>query len=515
MAAYTFSSSDGKTYKRNLHGFEALCNSYALHDFLLALTGSAEVQLRDESGIAVSQDTFASCLRAAWIQLRHRIPAVALRTVYQSEDASWTALYDVPAGSDDIDTWVAQTLVWRETKIDCLEHDLDEKWEFTRGEYPLRLIASPVELSTGKYMLSFSGPHGMFDGRMSMILLNELVGSLNDQIFKTMPVDLESIKWGEETARLASAGSVLTGLNMDSVPEPASTQTEEFVPFLPPSVENKVRTHDVTMRHVVFDNARTTALREKCRAHHTTITIAMDAIFAVAHVETILANAAVVGGAHFDSTVEAYTNAVHWFMPLSCKDQLTDLSKRPTWPSSSSINHPEGTTLFGTDGFPLQAKLETFRKAVGFSVDTKTFNSCDQESFWSSVIPHMAATHAAPQKDHAAYVHREREKQAICKSFNPSLMMVKSPIGSSIGHLEGLGLFTKYAPGSSSPTQVPRVLFRAHVSGPTMTNLYWQYDGKLNCSLLAAAKWNSPSEMDRMEMTLRKWFDIAIGDKSE
>lgn len=62
-----------------------------------------------------------------------------------------------------------------------------------------------------------------------MILLNELVGSLNDQIFKAMPVDLESIKWGEETARLASAGSVLTGLDMDSVPEPASTQTEEFV----------------------------------------------------------------------------------------------------------------------------------------------------------------------------------------------------------------------------------------------------------------------------------------------
>ncbi|KAJ3902888.1 hypothetical protein F5879DRAFT_990633 [Lentinula edodes] len=506
MAAYTFSSSDGKTYKRNLHGFEALCNSYALHDFLLALTGSAEVQLRDESGIAVSQDTFASCLRAAWIQLRHRIPAVALRTVYQSEDASWTALYDVPAGSDDIDTWVAQTLVWRETKIDCLEHDLDEKWEFTRGEYPLRLIASPVEVSTGRYMLR-SVNHLLSAPAESAHVIEAFPVPM--ECLTAMPVALESIKWGEETARLASAGSVLTGLDMDSVPELASTQTEEFVPFLPPSVENKVRTHDVTMRHVVFDNARTTALREKCRAHHTTITIAMDAIFAVAHVETILANAAVVGGAHFDSTVEAYTNAVHWFMPLSCKDQ------RPTWPSSSSINHPEGTTLFGTDGFPLQAKLETFRKAVGFSVDTKTFNSCDQESFWSSVIPHMAATHAAPQKDHAAYVHREREKQAICKSFNPSLMMVKSPIGSSIGHLEGLGLFTKYAPGSSSPTQVPRVLFRAHVSGPTMTNLYWQYDGKLNCSLLAAAKWNSPSEMDRMETTLRKWFDIVIGEKSE
>ncbi|KAJ4473171.1 hypothetical protein J3R30DRAFT_771387 [Lentinula aciculospora] len=487
MAGYTFSTSDGKTYKRNLHGFEALCNTYALHDFLLSLTGSIEVQLRDEDGTAVLKETLISLLRTAWIVLRHRVPAVALRTTYHPEDGSWTALYDVPTGSDDIDIWVDQTLVWRETKIDCLEHDLDEKWEFTHGEYPLRLIVSPIEISAGRYMISLSGPHGMFDGRMSMILLNELVGFLNDQISKTQRLDVTASRWGEETARLASTGAVLTGLDMDSVPEPvAPLENEIFAPFLPPSVENKVRTHNVTLRLVVFDDARTSALRRKCREHHTTVTVVVDAIFALAHTETVLANAAVIGGAHYASTIEAYTKATHWFMPLSCKDQ------RSSWPSSSSIDHPKGTTLFGVDGYFLQTKMDTIRKAIGFSVDKKSFKPCDDEFFWGSVIPDMAAAHAAPRKDLAAYVQREREKQAICQSFHPSLMMDRVPIASSIGYIEGLGLFTKYTSSSST---------------------FVKFDGKLNCSLLAAAEWNSPSEMDRIESSLRKWFDIMVGIK--
>ncbi|KAJ3880468.1 hypothetical protein F5051DRAFT_437866 [Lentinula edodes] len=288
---------------------------------------------------------------------------------------------------------------------------------------------------------------------------------------------------------------------MDTIPEPAITKEEEFVPFLPPFVENIIGTHEVTMRLVEFDSARTSALREKCRGNHITVTVAVDAIFALAHAEAVLLNAAAIGGAHYVSTIDAYTKAIHWFMPLSCKDQ------RPSWPTSSSIRHPEGTTLFGTDGFPLQTRMETIRKAVGFSVDTNSFNPCNKEFFWSVVAADMAAAHAAPRKDLAAYIQREREKQAMCKSFHPSLMMVRSPISSSIGHLEGLGLFTKYTPGSSSLTQVHRVLFRARPLTPTMTNIFWQYDGKLNCSLLAAAKWNSPAEMDGMEKALRKWFD--------
>ncbi|KAJ4473172.1 hypothetical protein J3R30DRAFT_3406926 [Lentinula aciculospora] len=498
MAAYTFTTNDRKIYERKLHGFEALCNTYALHDFLLAFTGSAEVQLKEQSGTPVSQDTFSSCLRTAWIVLRHRVPAVALRTTYEPEDASWTVSYDVPAGLDDIDTWVGQTLVWRETKIDCLEHDLDEKWEFTHGEYPLRLTASPVEVSAGRYMLSLSGPHGMLDGRMSMILLNELVGLLNDQIREAAPVDLTAIKWGEETARLASTGAVLTGLDMDNIPEPAATEGEEFVPFLPPSVENKVRTHNVTMRLVVFDEAQTSALRQKCREHDTTITVAMDAIFTLAHSEAVLASASAIGGTHYSATIEAYLKAKQVFMPLSCKDQgkLTDAFKRPCWASSTSINHPNGTTLFGVDGFPLQTKMDTIRKAIGFSVDTKSFKPCDEQFIWGSIVKNMAAAHATPQKD--------------LSGFHPSLMMVRVPIASSIGNLEMLGLFSK---NTSSFAQVHRVLFRARVSGPTMTNLYWQFDDKLHCSLLASAEWNSPSEMDDMEKALRKWFDIALGMK--
>ncbi|KAJ4470675.1 hypothetical protein C8J55DRAFT_608207 [Lentinula edodes] len=503
MAAYSFSTDDGKTYKRRLHGFEAICNSYALHDFLLAFTGSVEVQLRNQSGTPIPEQKVIASLRSAWILLRHRVPAVALRTTYQSEDASWTVLYDVPNGSDDIDTWVAQTLVWRETKVDCLEYDLDEKWEFTHGEYPLRLIVSPMEVATGRYMISLAGPHGMIDGRMSMILLNDLVGSLNDQIYQAAPAN-PTIRWGEETARLASTGAILTGLDMDTIPKPAITKEEEFVPFLPPFVENKTGTHDVTMRLVEFDSARTSALRERCRGNHITVTVAVDAIFALAHAEAVLLNAAAIGGAHYTSTIDAYTKAIHWFMPLSCKDQ------RPSWPTSSSIHHPEGTTLFGTDGFPLQTKMATIRKAVGFSVDTNSFNPCNKGFFWSVVAADMAAAHAAPRKDFAAYIQREREKQAMCKSFHPSSMMVRSPISSSIGHLEGLGLFTKYTPSSSSLIQVHRVLFRARPLTPTMTNIFWQYDGKLNCSLLAAAKWNSPAEMDGMEKALRKWFDHVL-----
>ncbi|KAJ3933754.1 MAG: hypothetical protein NXY57DRAFT_778455 [Lentinula lateritia] len=328
----------------------------------------------------------------------------------------------------------------------------------------------------------------MIDVRMSMISLNELVGSLNDQIYEATPLN-PTIRWGEETARLASTGAILTGLDMDTIPEPTLTKEEEFVPFLPPFVENIIGTHDVTVRLVELDSARTSALREKCRRNHITVTVAVDAIFALAHAEAVLLNAAAIGGAHYASTIDAYTKATQWFMPLSCKDQ------RPSWPTSSSIHHPEGTTLFGTDGFPLQTRMETIRKAVGFSVDTNSLNPCNEEFFWGVVAADMAAAHAAPRKDLAAYVQREREKQAMCKSFHPSSMMVRSPISSSIGHLDGLGLFAKYTPGSSSLTQVHR-----------------QYDGKLNCSLLAAAKWNSPAEMDGMEKALREWFDHVIED---
>ncbi|KAJ3799693.1 hypothetical protein GGU11DRAFT_476195 [Lentinula aff. detonsa] len=336
---------------------------------------------------------------------------------------------------------------------------------------------------TRSYCQSLSGPHGMMDGRMSMILLNELIGSLHTQIYESATVDLKAIKWGEEIARLASTGAVLTGLDMNSSAEPAA-QKKELVPFLPPFVENKDRTHDVTMRLVVFDDARTLALRQKCRENHTTVTIAVDAIFACAQAEAVLASAATVGGAHYTSTVEAYNKALHWFMPLSCKDQ------RPSWPTSSSIDHPEGTTLFGTDGFALQANIDIIRNALGFSVDAKSFNRCDKEFFWSSVIKEIAAAHEIPKKDLAGYVQREREKQGMCKTFHPSSMMVKLPISSSIGDFDHLGLFGRYLPSSTSPTK---------------------YDGRLNCSLLAAAQWYSPPEMDEMETALRNWFDLVIG----
>ncbi|KAJ3987869.1 hypothetical protein F5890DRAFT_1551055 [Lentinula detonsa] len=505
MAAYTFSSSDGKTYKRKLHGFEALCNSWALHDFLFSFTGSAEVQLSDASGLPVSEETIISGLRTAWTLLRHRVPAVALRMTYQPEDASWTASYDVPSGSDDLDTWIRQTLIWRETKADCLAHDFDEKWEFTHGQYPLRLIASPV--GVGRYMLSVSGPHGMVDGRMSMILLNELVGSLHAQICESAPVDLKTLKWGEEVGRLASTGAVLTGIDIDSIPEP-DAQEEQLVPFLPPLMENKLRTHDIAMRLVVFDDARTAALRQKCRENHTTITMAVDAIFACAQAEAVLSTAAAVGDTHYASTVEAYNKALHWFMPLSCKDQ------RPSWPTSSSIDHPEGTTLFGTDGFTLQANMDIIRKAVGFSNDTKSFDRCDKDFFWSSVIKEITTAHERPKKDLTGYVQRERQKTELCKTFHPSSMMVKMPITSSIGDLDRLGLFAKYLPESSSLTKVHRVLFRARTLTPTMNNLYYQYNGKLNCSLLASAQWYSPSEMDEMEQILRRWFDLVVGTEA-
>ncbi|KAJ3760870.1 hypothetical protein EV360DRAFT_80753 [Lentinula raphanica] len=501
MAAYTFTSEDGKTYKRNLHGFEALCNSWALHDFLFAFTGSAEVQLNDVSGAPLSKDVVVSILRTAWIVLRHRVPAVALGMTYHPEDASWTVAYDVPSGLDEVNSWVDQTLVWRETKPDCLAHEFDEKWECTHGEFPLRLMVSPVGAS------SLSGPHGLMDGRMSMILLDQLVGSLHGQIHNAASVDLKAIKWGEEVARLAATGAVLTGLDINKVDNPETDKKPEaFVPFMPPLMENKVRTHDIAMRLVVFDNARTSALRQKCRENNTTMTMAVDAIFACAQAEAVLSSAAAIGGSHYTSTVEAYNNALHWFMPLSCKDQ------RPSWPTSNSIERPEGTTLFGTDGFTLQANMEVFRKAVGFSVDKNSFDRCDKDFFWSTVIGEIVTAHGGPDKSLAGYVERERQKTEQCKTFHPSSMLVKMPITSSIGDLDRLGLFAKYLPGSSSPTKVHRVLFRARTLVPTMNNLYYQYDGKLNCSLLASAQWYSPSEMDEMEVILRRWFDRVVGE---
>lgn len=191
---------------------------------------------------------------------------------------------------------------------------------------------------------SLAGPHGMIDVRMSMISLNELVGSLNDQIYEATPLN-PTIRWGEETARLASTGAILTGLDMDTIPEPTLTKEEEFVsayvipytrsqmslrylfqvPFLPPFVENIIGTHDVTVRLVELDSARTSALREKCRRNHITVTVAVDAIFALAHAEAVLLNAAAIGGAHYASTIDAYTKATQWFMPLSCKDQVSEL----------------------------------------------------------------------------------------------------------------------------------------------------------------------------------------------
>ncbi|KAJ3973538.1 hypothetical protein EV361DRAFT_866858 [Lentinula raphanica] len=482
MAAYTFTSDDGKTYKRNLHGFEALCNSWALHDFLFAFTGSAEVQLNDVSGAPLSKDVVVSILRTAWIVLRHRVPAVALGMTYHPEDASWTVAYDVPSGLDEVNSWVDQTLVWRETKPDCLAHEFDEKWECTHGEFPLRLMVSPVGASRPSWI----------DGRPN--------------IHNAASVDLKAIKWGEEVARLAATGAVLTGLDINKMDNSETDKKPEaFVPFMPPLMENKVRTHDIAMRLVVFDNARTSALRQKCRENNTTMTMAVDAIFACAQAEAVLSSAAAIGGSHYTSTVEAYNNALH------CQ-KLTIILKRPSWPTSNSINRPEGTTLFGTDGFTLQANMDVFRKAVGFSANKNSFDRCDNDFFWSTVIGEIVTAHGGPDKSLAGYVERERQKTEQCKTFHPSSMLVKMPITSSIGDLDRLGLFAKYLPGSSSPTKVHRVLFRARTLVPTMNNLYYQYDGKLNCSLLASAQWYSPSEMDEMEVILRRWFDRVVGE---
>ncbi|KIK68745.1 hypothetical protein GYMLUDRAFT_68583 [Collybiopsis luxurians FD-317 M1] len=221
---------------------------------------------------------------------------------------------------DEVDAWVTQTLLWRGAESKDLEHDLDEKWDFTHGEYALRLIVSPLDRLNGEYRISIAGLHGMLDGRVLMILLNHIVDSLEDQLSKDAePVDLAALPWVE----LASTGASLAGAVcksiIDEAPEPG-----RLVPFLPPFVENTIKKHDVTVRLIELDGVQTSAFRNRCRQNEVTGKIAMDAVFALAHAEAVLKNAAIVGGIHYASTIKAYNEAVHWFMPLSCKDQVSD-----------------------------------------------------------------------------------------------------------------------------------------------------------------------------------------------
>lgn len=50
-----------------------------------------------------------------------------------------------------------------------------------------------------------------------MILLDQLVGSLNNQLSGTGPIDLCAISWGDEPVRLAPTGAVLTGLMCEEI----------------------------------------------------------------------------------------------------------------------------------------------------------------------------------------------------------------------------------------------------------------------------------------------------------
>ncbi|PCH34784.1 hypothetical protein WOLCODRAFT_19579 [Wolfiporia cocos MD-104 SS10] len=225
--------------------------------------------------------------------------------------------------------WVDSTLVEHRDEKTIIDRNTEltrRLWPVSAGRHMMEFHYGPESLQQGIWIFAIHGPHFGCDARIANDLLDQFLRCLWDELLNAGSTSVSTLRWGQETSRLASAAAVLTGdfdsilsMNAELQASPAPTS----IPFLPPVFcDPTVQGVSITHR-VLFDEDKTRAFRTLCRKHSRTVTQVIDSLYAVAHVETTLRNARARGADRFQTVMGLYKTSDIWLMPWSIRDQVT------------------------------------------------------------------------------------------------------------------------------------------------------------------------------------------------
>ncbi|KAG7095968.1 hypothetical protein E1B28_006652 [Marasmius oreades] len=506
---YTFSpSSDPSTWTRKCYGLESFASTMSENlDGFPFLTTTISIKPAYDRGI------LEPAVKAAWIALRHSLPAIAVKSSrLPAADNRFTLTYHVPKETGELQTWVNETVFFTDEVKDVYDvhkNLKDERWWKPSADHLVgELHVSPVE---DGWQFSVVFNHNSIDGRSGFGILNELLGKLVP-ILEGSTTLISELPWGEETKRLPPASKVINTKakalpKKDQPPLPLSQPT----PWTWPPVKISSPINRDVSALVALPIETTSKLHTVSKLHGRTISQVVTALSILAHTETSLKAAAEAGPERFAAVSLGFKESEVYRMRTFTNYR----HKFPEPYNTLSSETPGPLSTF--DGMPLFLRMGPIRKF--FTIDdvtsTASVNSTElTDVFWDELVNATAKS----WKDHDLSLHgfatREEESQGIIHSFDPNILNVPVLITSSIGDMGRLDIFDNYLPSrarGNGTLTVADTICGQRVRVPAIMNLFWQYDGKLSCQWFTGGEWTTREQLCHVVDSFERWIGIFVG----
>ncbi|THH12996.1 hypothetical protein EW146_g7168 [Bondarzewia mesenterica] len=464
---------------------------------------------------------------AAWIRLRHSVPAVGTK-INPLSATSWQFVYSVPSSTEDAKAWAGETIFWNTEKMSAFQRDESLKsrwWKPSSPAWNMELHIGPDE-EEGKWHFvsdSIIAGHYVIDARSSQQLFGHFFQNLAEHLEgKGTDAVLASLKWGEETVRLAPSGVLVAleagGLPISLCPPPQAAKSKtngldvaskEVAPPAPPPIFLRPfrvvdPDHATGQRLSVIwlTQEETAKFRNACKAHKFTITQALTALMFIAEVEWALKRHNGETEEEVKQAVEAYKSSLLILSAWNIVDQ------RRTWKEYALHSGPKGSPSLGIDGIPITYDMNLVRKVVKYD-ETKQSVTRDTSAIYECV---QAAAEAwkSTSLDYEAYVQREVGCQAALLNWDPKAFHMPAFVASSIGDIDQLGYLSRFSPATQKNDKAPLVVEEVwgsdRMTEPIKMVMSWQWNGRIIVSAQTGAKYVTQQALDAYSAVLKGWI---------
>ncbi|KAI3607000.1 hypothetical protein WG66_007926 [Moniliophthora roreri] len=508
---FTPSPTDESIWTRKCYGLESFASKMSENlDGFPFLTTTISIKP------AYDQETLAPAVRAAWIALRHSLPAIAVKSSrLPAPDNRFTLTYHVPKDYGEVEAWASETLffVAKEVKnVYEVHKQLKDQhwWKPSEGRWVGNLFVSPTE---DGWQFSIVFNHNSNDGRSGFGVLDELLTKLVP-ILEGSAKPVSELPWGEETKRLPPASNVI---NAQANAHPKKDQAPPALSHLtswtwPPVRASPYTPHDISAL-VVLPFETTSRLHTISKAHGRTISQIVTALSILAHAEVALAAAAKAGPERFNAVSKSYKESNVYKIVFTFTNYR---HKFPEQYKSLSSETPGPLSTF--DGMPLFLSMDPIGRF--FTIDDTTssvsvnVNSADRDSsdaFWDGLVEATANSWKEHDLSLQGFATREETSQGIIHNFDHSILHAPFLITSSIGDLGRLGIFDAYRPSQAQEHKTVTVtdaICGQRVRVPAIMNLFWEYDGKLSCQWFTGGEWTTEEELKQVVDAFRRWIGV-------
>ncbi|KAJ8086414.1 hypothetical protein PM082_005237 [Marasmius tenuissimus] len=503
------SSENGSEWTRKCYGLESFASTMSENlDGFPFLTTTLSVKPAYDRGI------LEPAVKAAWITLRHSLPAIAVKSSrLPAPDNRFLLIYHVPKNLEEVQCWADETLFFSDESRDVYETHKklkDERWwRPANGHWVGELYVSPVE---NGWQFSVVFNHSSNDGRSGFGVLNELMDKLVP-ILEGSARPVRELSWGEEVKRLPPASNVI---NAQAQALPEKDLTPPLLSDKSPWIWSPLETSPSTSRDIsaliTLPVETTSILHTVSKAHGRTVSQVVTALSILTHAEVSLTAAAKAGPERFNTVSQSYKQSEVY------KIALTFTNYRHKFPEAyRSLKSETPGPLSTFDGMPLFLPMDPIRRFFAIDDATSTVTVAQEsapdlaDAFWNGLV---AAT-ADSWKDHditlRGFATREESSQGIIHNFDKNILHSPSLITSSIGDLGRLDVFNAYLPSKNNKMlTVTDAICGQRMRVPAIMNLFWQFDGKLSCQWFTGGEWTTEEELKEVVDAFKRWIGVFV-----